>query len=160
MKQNWIKFALAAALVTGLSVAQTQQAPPQHRSGEHRGGRGGAMFDRLATKLNLTEAQKEQAKAEFQAARQQAQPLMAQLKETHQALAEAVKTGKTEGEIDQLAARQGELSGQLAAIHTKAMARVYTTLTPEQRAQADEMRETMRGFLQHRFGRHGAKQAQ
>ena len=158
MKQNWMKFALAAALVTGLSVAQTQQAPPQQRSGEHR-GRGGSMIDRLAKRLNQTDAQKEQAKAEFQAARQQAQPLTAQLKETHQGLADAVKTGKTEVEIDQLAARQGELSGQLTAIHTKAMARVYATLTPEQRAQADEMRDNFRGFTQQRFGR-GGKRAQ
>jgi Spy/CpxP family protein refolding chaperone len=156
MKQTWMKFALAAALATGLSVAQTQQQPTQQRNGEHRGRRGG-MLDRLATRLNLTEAQKEQAKAEFQNAREQSQPLMAQLKETHQALADAVKTGKTEVEIDQIAGRQGDLMGELAAIRTKAMAKVYATLTPEQRAQADQLHSDVRGFMQHRFGRFGAK---
>jgi Spy/CpxP family protein refolding chaperone len=149
-----MKFALAAALATGLTVAQT--APPQQGEGRtaKRQARRAGMLERLAAHLNLTEAQRETAKAAFGAAREQSKPVMEQLRTTRQELADAVKSGKTEVEIDMIAKRQGELMGQLAGIHSKAMAKVHATLTPEQREKADQLRERFRG-MPHRFGRRG-----
>jgi Spy/CpxP family protein refolding chaperone len=154
MKQNWMKLALAAALATGLTVAQTATPQPGERQGEKRRGPRGGMLERMASHLNLTEAQREQAKAAFQDAREQSQPVMEQLRTTRQELADAVKSGKTEVEIDMIARRQGELMGQLAGIQSKAMAKVYATLTPEQREKANELRERFQG-MPHRFGKRG-----
>jgi Spy/CpxP family protein refolding chaperone len=151
MKQHWTKFALAAALASGLAVAQSPQPQERENRAGMRGPRRGHMLERLAKRLNLTEAQKEQAKAAFQAAQEQAKPLRQQLKQTHQELADAVKTGKTDVEIDQITARQGALMGQLAAVRSKAMAKVYATLTPEQRQKADELHNQFRG-MQRPFG--------
>ena len=44
--------------------------------------------------------------------------------------------------------------GQLAGLQSKAMAKVYATLTPEQREKANELRERFRG-MPHRFGKRG-----
>jgi Spy/CpxP family protein refolding chaperone len=154
MKQNWMKFALAAALATGLTVAQTAAPPQGQQQTGKRQARGGKMLERLAAHLNLTEAQREQAKAAFQAAREQSKPVMEQLRTTRQELADAVKSGKTEVEIDMIAKRQGELMGQLAGIHSKAMTKVHATLTPEQREKANQLRERFRG-MPHRSGKRG-----
>jgi Spy/CpxP family protein refolding chaperone len=140
-------MAMSAVLASGLLVAQP---PMRGQKGERADFRAG-MFERLAARLELTEAQKQQAKSVFDAARQQAEPLREQLKQTHDALRDAVKTGKTEVEIDQLASRQGALMGQLTGIHTKAFARVYATLTPEQKQKADELRGGFQGMMHQQF---------
>jgi Spy/CpxP family protein refolding chaperone len=134
MKRQFIFAALSAILATGLLIAQA----PRERGGGKQGGRA-RMFDMLASRLNLNDAQKEQARAALDAAHQQSRPVAEQLKTAQDALRDAVKTGRTDAEIDQLAARQGELMGQMAAIHTKAMARIYATLTPEQKQNADQL---------------------
>ena len=154
MKRNWMKFALAAALATGLTVAQTATPQPDQQQTQKRRGPRGGMLERMATHLNLTDAQREQAKTAFEAAREQSKPVMEQLRTTRQELADAVKSGKTEVEIDMIAKRQGELMGQLAGIQSKAMSKVYATLTPEQREKANELRERFRG-MPHRFGKRG-----
>ena len=105
----------------------------------------------MATFLNLTPDQREKATAIMNEAKQSAEPIRAQLKQGHEALAAAVKANNT-GDIDRLANSQGVLMGQLAAIHAKAFAKVYTLLTPEQRQKADQMHERMKGMFEHRMG--------
>jgi Spy/CpxP family protein refolding chaperone len=98
-------------------------------------------FERMATYLNLTPQQREQAQALMDQARQASEPIKAQLKQNHQLLADAIKTGKSEAELDRLATQQGVLVGQLTAIHAKAMQKGYAMLTPEQKQKADQMRQ-------------------
>jgi Spy/CpxP family protein refolding chaperone len=145
MRKNLTIFFTAAALAVGVIYAQTAGPGPQGRRHgmQHRGPAA------MAQHLNLTDAQKETAKAAFEQARQAAQPIQEQLKQNRQLLADAVKAGKSQAEIQQISANQGVLMGQLIAIRTEAQAKVYATLTPEQRQKADEMRERMRN----RFGR-------
>jgi Spy/CpxP family protein refolding chaperone len=98
----------------------------------------------LAGYLNLTEAQKTQAEAIFSAARTAAEPLRGRLESAREALEAAVKAGKTDAEIDALAASIGTISGQLTAIHSKAMVKFRAILTPEQITKLDS-RERRRG---------------
>jgi Spy/CpxP family protein refolding chaperone len=135
---------LAALAVVGLLSAQ----PP---AAGHRAERRGKARAFIASYLGLTESQKTRAKEIFEAARVQAQPVAAQLKQGHQALREAVKAGKSDAEIDALARQQGALMGQLSATRAKAFAKLYTLLTPEQKDKADQLREHVRGALG--FGR-------
>ena len=148
MRRNIIRFAGATLLAAGMIYAQS--APPAnpapHRPLMHW------RAARMAQALGLTDAQKEQAKAVFSQARQSAQPIMAQLKQNRQALADAVKAGKSDAEIQQLSQTTGTLVGQLTAIRTEAMSKVYATLTPDQRAKAEQLRSQRRERWQHRLG--------
>jgi protein CpxP len=100
--------------------------------------------------LNLTDAQKEQAKAIFQQSRQTAQPVAEQLRQNRQPLADAVKANNV-GQIQALAAQQGTLHGQLLAIRSEAMAKFYSILTPEQRARADQRQQRVRERMKQRL---------
>jgi Spy/CpxP family protein refolding chaperone len=106
---------------------------------------------RIAKALDLTDAQKQQAQAIIQQTRQTVQPLRQQLKESRQALMAAVKAGKGDVEIHQLALTQGNLAGQVAAARTEALAKFYGTLTPEQRTKADLMSQQVRQMIKQRI---------
>lgn len=129
------------ALAAGMALAQTQTpgAPnrPGHSPMAHR---------RMAQSLNLSDAQRAQAREIFGQARKAAQPLRAEMKLDRQALSAAVKAND-KSEIDKLSAAEGRLIGKLMAARTEARARFYQVLTPEQRMKADQMHQ---GWRQHR----------
>jgi len=137
MKRQMMKFATVTALATGMAFAQAP--PPNLQGGLHNFVR--QRMARTAQLLNLTDAQKQQAKIIFQQARQSAQPLREQLQQNRQALTEAAKAGNGNAVIQQLATRQGNLLGQMVALRTEAFAKFYAILTPEQRAQADQLQQ-------------------
>jgi Spy/CpxP family protein refolding chaperone len=94
--------------------------------------------------LNLTDAQKTQAETIFEAAKTASEPLRGRMASARESLQDAVKTGKSDAEIDTIAASIGVLSGQLTAIQSKAMVRFRAILTPEQIQKLDS-RPTRRG---------------
>lgn len=135
MKKSLITLPVSALLAAGLMIGQsntdTTQQPRQHRFENGSGQRGGGMFQ----SLNLTDAQKEQAKTIFSSARESNSALEQQMRDARQALNAAVKSGATDAQIDQLATKIGPLSAQLAAAQAKTFAKFYAILTPEQRTQ-------------------------
>jgi len=134
MKRKWMMFAAAGVLAAGVLVAQVAQAPHPGR-GSAAVTRRAMARHRMMKSLNLTDAQKQQAKTIFQQARQSVQPVVQQLRQDRQALA-AVKANDS-ATIQQLTAAQGKLRGQIMEARAQAMARFYQTLTPEQRAKAE-----------------------
>jgi Spy/CpxP family protein refolding chaperone len=100
----------------------------------HRHGQGEHRFQHTMAALNLTDAQKAQAKAAFQEARQSSQPIRRQLMETRKSLQAAVEAGNQE-QIQQLSATEGNEIGQLTALRSAAFAKVVQTLTPDQKAK-------------------------
>jgi len=153
MKNTLIRFAGMAALASGMLLAQISTPPAQPPSSAQSWQQArGRMFDRIAAQLNLTDDQKQQAQAILQASRHSAQPVTQQLKQNRQALHEAIKAGKPDADIDQLAATSGNLMGQVTAIRTKAFARIYALLTPEQRIKADQLGDRVHGMF---MGGHG-----
>ena len=61
-----------------------------------------------------------------------------------------MKAGKT-ADIERLSAEQGQLMGKMMAIHSEAFAKIYQTLTPEQRVKADQMQQHFgRGMHAHK----------
>ena len=123
---------IAACLVPGAAAAQFQPpaAPQQQR--QHKGGQ------RIARYLNLTPEQQAHARAELQAVRQSTQPFRGQLKQVRQEMFAAVRANDT-ARIDRLSAREARLKGRMTALRQEAFARLYSTLSPEQRAKADQM---------------------
>ena len=164
MKRRLIQLTTATVMAAGLVLAQNAAPAPQPGHGPGPGRQGARMnwqqrraqrFQRMATYLNLTPQQREQAKAIMDEARQSAQPIAQQLKQGRQQLVEAVKTAKSGADIERLANQQGVLIGQLLAIRTKAMEKGYALLTPEQRQKADQLGGHMRQMFHNRFGAQG-----
>jgi Spy/CpxP family protein refolding chaperone len=133
----------AAALVVlagGMLFANEQASRPQRR------------LDFLASKLDLTDAQKQSAQSIFAQSREAAKPVIEQLKQGHEAMAAAIKAGKSEAELTQIATQQGALVGQLSAIHAKAFSQLYAQLTPDQKVKADQLHQGMKGSWRHHRG--------
>ena len=147
MKLTPTKLAASMAIATLCAAGLFAQAKltPHHAQRDHR-------FGREMAALNLTDAQKAQAKAAFEQARQSAQPIRKQLMETRKSLRAAVQAGNTE-QIQQLSASEGNEIAQLTAIRSAAMAKVVNTLTPEQKTKLTALEQA-------RHSRHhGAKAA-
>jgi Spy/CpxP family protein refolding chaperone len=157
MKKNLLTITAAAALAAGMAFAQTSApAPaPGPQQGQGRAWRHRGMFrQRMARALNLTDAQKAQAKAIFQEAKQTAQPLRDQVKQTRQALSDAVKANDT-AKIQSLSAQLGSLRGQLLTIRSEAMAKFYGTLNADQRTKVDQLKQRMHTRMERRFRKNG-----
>ena len=129
----------AAAMAAGLAFAQAPAAAPTPTAPAHKRPLRAMARHRAIQALNLTDAQKQQAKTIFQQSRATTQPIREQLKQNREALASAVKANDT-NQIQQLAQAQGTLMGQVAAARARARAQFYQILTPDQRAKADESR--------------------
>ena len=143
MNRHLMRFSVVAALAAGMVFAQAlPKAVARPRA---------LVRQRIAQALNLTDAQKQQAQAIIQQTRQTVQPLRQQAKQHRQALMAAIKAGKGDVEIHQLALTQGNLAGQLVAARAEALAKFYATLTPEQRAKADLMSQKLRQMLKQRI---------
>ena len=91
----------------------------------------------MLNELNLTQAQKQQAKSIFQSARQTAQPLTQQLHQDRAALRAAIEAGDN-ARIQQLSTEMGGLRGNVIAARSQAMAKFYGVLTPDQKTKAQE----------------------
>jgi Spy/CpxP family protein refolding chaperone len=137
MTKKWLSLLAIPAVAGGLMLAATTAQGP------HRGAR-------IAQYLGLTDAQMAQAKASFQAVRQSGQPVRQQLKQVRQEMFQAVRANDAAG-IQQLSAQEGALKGQLLALRENAFAKMYSTLTPEQKAKADQLPEHIRQMKQHRM---------
>ena len=85
--------------------------------------------------LNLTAAQKQQAKSIFQNTRQQVQPLRQQLIQDRQSLKAAIQSNDT-AQIQQISTAMGTLRGQVIGVRSAGRAQFYAMLTPDQKAKA------------------------
>jgi len=151
MNRCFMRFSAVAALAAGTVFAQASSTTAQPGSGNAAVRPRAVVLRRIAQALNLTDAQKQQAQAIIQQARQTVQPLGQQSKQNRQALLAAIKAGNSDVEIHQLALTQGNLAGQLVAARTEALAKLYSMLTPEQRAKADLMRQQVRQMIKQRI---------
>jgi Spy/CpxP family protein refolding chaperone len=95
-------------------------------------GPEGRMGGGLATALDLTDAQKTQAKTIFDTERQSTKPLMQQLQTQRQSVDQAIQGGKSAEEVSAIAAQQGSLLGQLEGVRASARQQFYSILTPAQ----------------------------
>src|SRR5579864_222879 len=136
MKHRFLNIAGAAVLAAGMALAQNAPAPNSPHPGRHA-AQAGSMLDRMAARLNLTDAQKQQAQSIFAEARKSAQPVRAQIRQNKQALAAAVKSNSP-ADIDRISNSLAPLLARASAIHSKAFAQFYATLTPDQKSKVDQ----------------------
>lgn len=154
MKNNLIRFASVAALAAGMAFAQAPATAPQQQPPAARHMMRRARFhQRMMQALNLTDAQKQEAKTIFQQARETAKPVRQELKQNREALGAAIKADDT-ARIHTLAGKQATLQAKMVEIRSDAMAKFYTKLTPEQRAKADQLHQQMKQRWQQRKAEH------
>ena len=137
---------IAQLLTLALLFSATVLAQGRGGHGPGPGGPRGNRIDFLATVLSLTDAQKTQATAIFEAAETASNSLRETQALQRTALNDAAKSNAADASIDQLAATLGATSGQLAAIQAKAFAKFYALLTTEQRTKLDELHANGRGM--------------
>ena len=136
MKHAFLNVAGAAVLAAGMALAQNAPAQNSTHTGRH-GAQTGSMIDRLSARLNLTDAQKQQAQSIFAESWKSAQPVRTQIHQDKQALAAAVKSG-SQADIDRISNNMGPLVAQASAIHAKAFANFYAILTADQKSKVDQ----------------------
>jgi len=101
----------------------------------------------LATRLALSDSQKQQVMSLYTASDQNTETLETKLLQARRALRDATKRNAPDGEIDQLATTVGFLFGQVEAVKAKADTAVYNILTAEQRQKMDRGYGGGRGMM-------------
>jgi Spy/CpxP family protein refolding chaperone len=129
---------MVAALAAGAVLAQT---------GQGKLALGANLRQRVIKNLNLTDAQKAQAKTIFQDAKAAAALVRPQLQASRQAMATAIKAGDANS-ISALAAEMGKSQVQLTVIRSTAMAKLYAILTPDQQTKLGQMQAKIRQLTQ------------
>lgn len=131
LRRKLVAATLGVLAVMSGALPVFAQGPP---------GRGNSnRLDFLAGYLGLTDTQKTQAQAIFDAAKTASTTAQGQLTAANDALRAAIKTGAADSEFDRLGAAVGTIQGQLAAIQAKASAKFYALLTPDQKTKYDAM---------------------
>jgi len=132
MRPYLVRFTVLGAMAATMALAQTTPAPAAPARNDFR--------REMIQALDLTAAQKQQAKTIFQNIHQQAQPLAMQLKQDRQSLKAAVQAGDT-AQIQQLSTAMGTLHGQVLGIRSAGMAQFYALLTPDQKTKAAQFKQ-------------------
>jgi protein CpxP len=132
-KNKWITMAAVVALSATVAFA----APHEGRGGRH--GRGGEFGARMAEKLNLSDAQKQQIKDLQTNFRESNKAFFDQVRDTHKQMAEAREANDT-ARLDALKATAESQHAQMKQLRDQQQQRIAALLTPEQRAQLDAMK--------------------
>jgi Spy/CpxP family protein refolding chaperone len=137
--RRFTTICLAATMAAALAFAQ---GPPP------MGGQDmSKMRIRFLTRqLNLSDEQAAKATKIFDQSSTDSQTLRSSLQSNRTELQAAVKKGDAEA-IDQLAAANGKITGQILAIESKADAAFYAILTAEQQSAYDEISQRGPGMM-------------
>lgn len=120
-----------------------------------RGGHG-----MMLRGLNLTDEQKAQVKQIREASKTTVKPIREQMRANRRKLQELSANGNFDAaQVQAIAAQQGNLSAQLIVERERVKSQLFQILTPEQRAQAAEMKAKMKERRQNRMEKRRAKAA-
>ena len=151
MKKFTAAFMAIALITVGTIFVFAQQSEGGNgkfkRGFGHLGG-----FGRLAKKLNLTDAQKEQVKQIMEASKAKIQPLKENMKSIHQQMESATADGKfDEAQVQALATQQANIMAQMIVEKERIKSQFFAILTPEQQAQAKQLKQQMKERFKGKF---------
>ena len=150
MRNRILGIAGIAVLVISLAflaLGHGFQGPGMHGRGE---GSHADMLEHMSRELNLTDAQKQQVKAVIDSVGPVAEGLHAKLEDIHKQIGAATANGQfDEAQVRGLASQQAQLEADLLVEHLRAMSKVYSILTPEQRTKAEAMHKHMESHERH-----------
>jgi periplasmic protein CpxP/Spy len=128
--KKWITGIAVLAVSASLAIAAPQEGKAW---GGHRGHRG-FMSEKLAAKLNLTDAQKQQIKDLNKQFRQDNKAFFESMRATHQQV-KAAKQANDTAKLDALKPTIEAQKAQMKQLHDAQEAKVLSVLTPDQQAQ-------------------------
>ena len=139
-----------ASLLLAQDPAAPQQTPPgagQQRGRAHFGGRPAreSRAEQVSKVLNLSAAQQQKAHELFQDEAVISQGYGPKMQAQHAAMRDAIKRGATPEEIDRIAQEGATTQAQMTAAHAKTMAKLYSTLSAEQKKTFDEHPDLLMG---------------
>jgi Spy/CpxP family protein refolding chaperone len=146
------RYKLSAIVATVVMTASLLVAAQIRGGAAGMGPWSGQRFQELAAYLNLTSQETAAIQGIMQDAATQAQPLVSQMQQVHQDIANLVKTANPIApdfatNVKNLATQQANLQSQLMVIRVTAMTKAAAVLTPDQRTKAEQLFELMRpGF--------------
>jgi protein CpxP len=147
MKKRILAIAGIAVLVIGATVfalAQGHPGMPGH------GGGPGDMIEHMSRELNLTDAQKEQVKALFEAQKSTEEARRTTLEQLNKQIEAATANGQfDEATVRPLASQQAALMTEEMLDHMRLHSKIYSLLTAEQRTKADQMMKMHGGEMRH-----------
>jgi protein CpxP len=141
MKTN-MKWYSTAAAVFALSASLAIAAPHEggREGGKRHGNRGGAFAgERMAQKLNLTESQKAQLKAQRETFKEQRKAFFQSSKETFKAYRTAKKAGDT-ATAEALKPKVEAARAEMKRFRDEQRQQFLSILTADQRAQFDALK--------------------
>jgi Spy/CpxP family protein refolding chaperone len=131
-----MKKTITAVAVLALSASLAVAAPYE---GKQRRGKRGEFGPRLEQKLNLSDAQKQQARELRELFRAENEPLRAQFRQTFTEL-KAAKNANDTARVDALKGTMRSLREQMRTRRTEQREQFKALLTADQRAQLDAMK--------------------
>lgn len=144
-------------LVAAILVLIPLAAGAQHfgRGPERLFGHG-FLMGRMAERLELTDGQRDEVHGILEANRDQFEPLLIEQARLHKELADAIHAEVfDEGVVREVAGKLGEAGVEMAVLRGRVAQEVMIVLTPEQRAEARELREEFGEGRERWHGRHG-----
>ena len=160
MKKLTTAFLAIALAAVGTIFVFAQKADGDKGKFKRGFGHRAGGIERLAEKLNLSDAQKAQIKQIREASKAQNQPLRENMKSIRQQLNAAAADGNfDESQIQSLAAQQADIMAKLTVERLRAKSQTFAVLTPEQQTQARALKEQMKERFQNRKGKRGGKAA-
>ncbi|WP_299591922.1 Spy/CpxP family protein refolding chaperone [uncultured Microbulbifer sp.] len=147
---------LGSALTTSGMVLAFPDGGEGHRG--HKGHHGGGhhkerMFEHMAEKLDLTEGQKAQLKADREAGKESRKAARKEARELHKQLREAVASGADQATLDALGAKIGQMEVQKMQRMQQKRAQFESILTDEQKAKLDAMKAERKARHEERMER-------
>lgn len=151
MTNRVLTFIIALALLACAVVLAAAQNGPggNNRQGQQQGAPppppppppfGVPDIEHLTKVLNLTDAQVAQLKPFLDTERTTIDALMKKMGDEHKQLEDATANGQfDEAQVRSLAGQQAQTMVELIVEQERVKAKIYNTLTPEQRVKAEEL---------------------
>jgi periplasmic protein CpxP/Spy len=125
-------FIIGAAVMLAMAAAIAQ--------GPHGFGGPGGEFHHMLKQLDLTSDQHAQVKAIFQKEKPTLQPLMQQMRQSHEAMKALEATGPfDEAKVTALATQNSQTMIQLEVEHERVKSEIMAILTPDQKAKLAQL---------------------
>ena len=106
------------------------------------------IFEHIATELKLSDEQRSQARQVIADSKTRIEPLMIQLKQNHESIENLGHDGTfNETRVNEIATEQAAAIKQLIIEKEKTKAALFAILTPEQRTQAEQMKERFKARM-------------
>jgi periplasmic protein CpxP/Spy len=134
MRMNkWLAAAAVMAVSASLAIAMPQEGKEGKGWGGHHGKRG-FMSEKLAQKLNLTDAQKQQIRDLGKAFHQDNKAFFESARQTRQEM-KAAKEANDTARLNSLKATVESQKAQFKQLRDAQDAKILSVLTPDQQAQ-------------------------